>query len=69
MEMQKRKYNTKRALGMTVIFTIVAYFFLYHQPFSSTLTNMVVFILLMSSIDFTIYQVLKRRKREEGEEE
>lgn len=64
---QKRKYNAKRALFMTAVFTIVAYFFLFREPFSSTTLNIIVFVFLMTLVDIAVYRVIKRKRRKEGE--
>lgn len=63
METEKRKYNAKRALVMSGVFTIIAYIMLYKEPFSSSIVNISVFIVLVTTIDFTVHRILKKRRK------
>lgn len=68
MENKKRQYKVKRALIMTIVFTIMAYFFLINQPFKP-LTNIIAFVIIMTTIDITVFKLIKTGKRKVGDEE
>ena len=68
MEKRKREYKVKRALIMTIVFTLVAYLFLIYKPFSPVV-NIVSFVIIMTTIDVTVFRSIKKRKRNVGDEE
>lgn len=68
MENKNREYKVKRALVMTVVFTLVSYFFLIYQPFKP-IANIILFVIIMTTIDITVFKLIKTGKRKVGDEE